>query len=572
MATPQTALSALASGGGAPDEAGATLWASLRWFAVSRVVLATVLILLATLDNVGPFSGVLEARHRFAATALAYFALGSALLTAAFVRRAFRTQLVVHALSDLAALILMLHAAGGARSGVGVLVVAAVAGAAVLSTHRLAAFFAATATLLLLAEAAWRVLTLDPSDLGLFVSAGMTGAACFLTAELVNRLATRLSAQQALARQRGLDLGRQLAVTELVMTELPQGVVVLDEQGRVHSMNRSAQAILGGAGPWPGLERVAARLLHAAGAQIPGSPGAARERHLIVDAKQLTAPADGHRESRPPSVPESPLASAEAPERRFRVRLLRSAGPQQPAAVLVLEDQREVEERAQQLKLASMGRLSASIAHEIRNPLAAIRHANALLAEQLDAPAMRRLAGIVESNTGRIDRIVRDVLSVARREPPVLEDVHVARFLDELLPELREMAGARPERVRCRVEADDPLPFDSGQLRQVIVNLVGNALRFASDAPGAVSVEWRRDPAGRLELRVSDDGPGMAGEMAEHAFEPFFTTRTRGTGLGLYLAREICASNLAELRYERPAPAQSGRGAFVVLPTATAAR
>lgn len=557
-------IDAAAPAGGVGEAAGATLWASLRWFAVGRVVLATVLILLATLDNFGLFSGVLEARDRFATTAMAYFTIASVLLTAAFVLRAFGVQLVVHVLSDLAALTLMMHAAGGVRSGVGVLVVAAVAGAAVLSTHRLAAFFAATATLMLLAEAGWRVLTLDPADPGLFVSSGMTGGACFLTAELVNRLATRLGAQQALARQRGVDLARQLAVNELVMTELPQGVVVLDQHGRVHSMNRSAQAMLGGAGPWPGLEQVASRLLDA---ELFAARGAGRERHLMVDARDLATFA-GPGPGTPARDPAPGAPPVDQVPRRFRVRLLRSAGAAQPAAVLVLEDQREIEERAQQLKLASMGRLSASIAHEVRNPLAAIRHANALLAEQLEAPGMRRLAGIVENNTARIDRIVGDVLSVARREPPVRERIDLALFLAELLPELRAMAGERPERVDCAAGVPEPLAFDSGQLRQVIVNLVGNALRFASDAPGAVRVEWGRARSGRLELRVSDDGPGMAGDMVEHAFEPFFTTRTRGTGLGLYLAREICASNRAELVYEQPDGER--RGAFAILPDAAA--
>ena len=539
-----------------PGPGDPTQWASMRWFAGSRIVVATVLVLLATLDNIGPFAGVLEARDRFATLALAYFALAAVLLSAAFVRRAFQSQLVVHTFSDLVALTLLMHAAGGARSGVGVLVVAAIAGAAVLATHRFAAFFAASATLMLLAETGWRVLTRDVTDQGLFVAAGFTGAACFLTAELVNRLATRLGAQQALARQRGQDLARQLAVTELVMTELPQGVVLLDEEGRVRAMNRSAQKILGADGPWPAVVRLAATLLEA-------GPWPA-QRQIIVSAAELAARSGEGTEAlhKPHAGAEGP----ETPERRLRVRLLRSAATAQTAAVLVLEDQREVEDRAQQLKLASMGRLSASIAHEIRNPLAAIRYANALLAEQLSEPAMQRLAGIVESNTDRIDRIVRDVLSVARREPAVRERLDVARVIDELLPELRLMAGARPERVVAFASAPQALAFDAGHLRQVLVNLVGNALRFASDAPGAVRIDWRRNAASRLELRVSDDGPGMTGDMVEHAFEPFFTTGTRGTGLGLYLAREICVSNQADLRYEPPTMSGDGRGAFVLLP------
>lgn len=569
---------------GTPRKAGATQtqWRSLRYFAVSRVVLATVLVLLATLDNFGLFSGVLEARGWFASIALAYFVIGSALLTAAFVRRAFLSQLVVQVHVDLAALILLMHTAGGARSGMGVLIVAAVAGAAVLASHRLAAFFAASASLLLLAEAGWRVLLVEPGDLGVFVSAGMIGAACFLTAELVNRLATRLGTQQALAVQRGLDLARQLAVNDLVMTQLPQGVVVLDARARVTTMNRSAQAMLDGLDARDGLERLARRMLSpGAGAGLEGvglGYGIAQEREVIVDARDFLAVEPGMDEAsrgtgasgRPaaadrPGGPPSP-EPVEVRPRRFRVRLLRHAGGAPAAAVLVIEDEREVEERAQQLKLASMGRLSASIAHEVRNPLAAIRHANALLAEQLTTPTAQRLAGIVEDNTLRIDRIVQDVLSVARRDPPTLENIDVERFFDDLAPELAQMAGQTVGRVRLDASESAPIPFDPGQLRQVLVNLVGNALRYASQDAGAVLVEWRRGRSGRPELRVCDDGPGLSADVLEHAFEPFFTTGSRGTGLGLYLAREICIGNRAGLRYEALSAGGRYRGAFVIRP------
>jgi two-component system sensor histidine kinase PilS (NtrC family) len=559
-----------------------TQWKSLRFFAVSRVVLATVLVLLATLDNFGLFSGVLEARGWFASIALAYFLIGSILLTAAFVRRAFLPQLVVQVHVDLVSLMLLMHTAGGARSGMGVLVVAAVAGASVLASHRFSAFFAATATLLLLGEAGWRALVVEPGDLGVFVSAGMIGAACFLTAELVNRLATRLGAQQALALQRGLDLARQLAVNDLVMTQLPQGVVVLDARARVTTMNRSAQAMLGGPASREGLERLARRMLASgSGAGLEGigvGYGIAQEREVVVDARDLAALGNvaavsdegpgmhDRSEAATGSGPDLASGPREIRPRRFRVRLLRPAGGAPAAAVLVVEDQREVEERAQQLKLASMGRLSASIAHEIRNPLAAIRHANALLAEQLTAPAARRLAGIVEDNTLRIDRIVRDVLSVARRDPPTLENVDVARFFAEVAPELARMSAQAPGRVRLSAGEPAPLSFDPGQLRQVLFNLVGNALRYASQRTGAVLVEWRRGRSGRPELRVCDDGPGLAGDILEHAFEPFFTTGARGTGLGLHLAREICLRNRAELRYE-PEEDESGcRSVFVIRP------
>ena len=183
----------------------------------------------------------------------------------------------------------------------------------------------------------------------------------------------------------------------------------------------------------------------------------------------------------------------------------------------------------------------------------------------MSEPRLQRLARIVEDNTVRIDRVVEDVLSIARRERPALEPLDVARFLESVIPELVVMSGADRRRIEVALSAVEPILFDPGQLRQVLVNLLGNALRYASDAPGAVRIEWRRGASDRLELRVSDDGPGLPPGMIEHVFEPFFTTESRGTGLGLYLAREFCAANRAVLRYETSQDAGRHRGAFVLV-------
>jgi len=271
-----------------------------------------------------------------------------------------------------------------------------------------------------------------------------------------------------------------------------------------------------------------------------------------------------------PAPAAGPPAAA-GPPPRLRVRWLTPQDAARGDTVLVIEDLRQVEERAQQLKLASMGRLSASIAHEIRNPLAAIRHANGLLGEQLSQPAQARLARIVEDNSVRIDRIVSNVLSIARRERTALEPIDVRAFLEGLLPEVLAGAAADPRRVDVAIEVDAPMRFDANHLRQVVVNLLTNALRYAGDAPGAVRLSWARGAGDRLEFRVADDGPGLAPEMLEHVFEPFFTTEARGTGLGLYLARELCAANQATLRYEPAAEGARHRGAFVIVPLEPAA-
>jgi two-component system sensor histidine kinase PilS (NtrC family) len=235
-------------------------------------------------------------------------------------------------------------------------------------------------------------------------------------------------------------------------------------------------------------------------------------------------------------------------------------------AVLIIEDMRELELRAQQLKLASMGRLSASIAHEIRNPLGAIRHANGLLAERLVDPPLRRLASIVEDNTVRIDRTIEDVLSISRRDRAVDDPIDPARFLPAFVADFASQSAIDPQRIAVSVRSRHLLAFDENHLRRVLGNLVGNALRYASDRPGAVAIEWVEAPGNPLELRIADDGPGMSDEALRHAFEPFFTTASRGTGLGLYLARELCGANGARIRYERLERDARYNGAFVIEP------
>ncbi|MCL4745455.1 MAG: ATP-binding protein [Burkholderiaceae bacterium] len=537
------------------------LWSSLRFYAASRVVLAALFVLYAVLDPAGRFAqGGADGFPQpglFRALSVAYLFLAAGFLAASlFVRGAFERQRTLQVLADLVMLTLLMHAAGGPASGVGVLLVAAVGAAAVISTWRLAAFFAAAATLLALGESVWRVLDAEQTEFAGFLAAAMIGASCFITATLINRLAARLAFQEALARQRGADLHSQLATTQLVISELPQGVVVFDPQGRVRTMNRSAQALLGAQGPWPALERLVARRLGLDGAApgqgaASGDAGAAGEEFdFVVDARAQPPAGASHRVR----VRFLGLGAAGAP-----------GAPGEADTVLVIEDPRQVEERAQQLKLASMGRLSASIAHEIRNPLAAIRHANGLLAEQLEAAPQQRLASIVEDNSVRIDRIVEDVLSIARRERPTLETVELAQFVPALLGEFVASNAAQGKRIEMDAHEPARMLFDPRHLRLVLVNLLTNALRYASAAPGAVRIEWRRAPDDRLEFRVADDGPGLRPEMLDQAFEPFFTTEARGTGLGLFLAREFCNANQASLRYESIASGARHRAAFVIV-------
>jgi len=522
--------------------------AALRWLATSRVAVALTLLAFVPLQDAGRFAAELGDPAWFERVVVVYLLAAILYLsTLHWFNRRFDAMLAVHALTDLVALTALMHAAGGLRSGVVVLLIAALAGAAVVSTRRMAASFAAVATLLVLAEASWPMLR-GGGDAGMTMTAGLVGIACFATAMTVNWLAIRLHAQEEIARRRGEDLRRQLAVTSQVVAELQQGVLVVGADGEITTMNPAARTLLGAGVEAPSLATGAPPVASAAWTVLRRAYARWREAGSAAhDETELSLPA--------------PSGGGAV---RIGLRFL--GGDGHGDAVVILEDQRLVEDRAQQLKLASMGRLSASIAHEVRNPLAAIRHANSLLAERIDDPALARLARIVEDNTVRIDRIVEDVLSIARRERAADESIDLQNFLKGFLAEFVAASGADPRRIAVRLETERPIRFDSNHLRQVLLNLLGNALRYASAAEGAVMIGWRERERHRLELTVADDGSGLPPEMLEHAFEPFFTTDSRGTGLGLYLARELCGANDATIRYETAAPSGRYRSAFVIEP------
>ncbi len=546
-----------------------SLWTSIRFLSLSRLIVSALILLFFFTGDVNSFFETPIDRANFLWTAAAYlvFALLFLFFSARF-KRLFGLQLLTQVTTDLLVLIVLIHFAGGLRSGLGVLTVVAVAGGAVLSTRLLAMAFAAAASLLLLIEAGGRAFGADGVDVSVFFAAGLIGATCFVAAYFVNWLAVRLEREERLAEQRGEELRRQLAITRLVIAELQQGVLVVGRDGRVQTFNRVASSLLGPlalssqslldprlVAGWSQIGRVFRDWL--------GWPSAdARPESVEISLSVWHNPSQGQGKTQ-----------TQYPDAKVKLRFL-SANPDQQGGfepdsvgddvVLVIEDLRALEERAQQLKLASMGRLSASIAHEIRNPLGAIRHANSLLAEQLDRPPMQRLAGIVETNTVRINQIVEDVLSISRREPPTQELIDLRRYVPTFLEEFAAHLRCDMNRLNWTAHIDDSLRFDSNHLRQVLVNILGNSLRYASMVPAAINIQWAKGQGDRIELTIADDGPGLSPEVLEHVFEPFFTTEARGTGLGLYLARELCSANGALLRYERGSEAGRYRGAFVI--------
>jgi two-component system sensor histidine kinase PilS (NtrC family) len=547
-------------------ESRSTFWRSLQTFTVTRIVITLVLLLYLSIDarrGRQPGSTYTEICIAYVALALAFAGL------CCWWRKRFLLQLSCQIMADIGAISLLYLAGGGVRSGLALLYLFPLAGAAMLAPLVLALFSAALATLFVLGETTWAIFVRfeDPP----LMQAGLTGAAFFALVLVVSRLAARLIGQQELAARRGADLRIQQDVYRIVVEDVGDGILVLDRDGRVFGANPAARRMLG-------LDaRFADDSLDAAGSfrladAVAFAPVAHSFARWLGDRTGVDTAADfvtikrWHRDDgAAPGHLDQPV--------HLRLRFARVAGAQGDVerSVIFMQDVSAIENQAQQLKLASMGRLTASIAHEVRNPLSAIGHATSLLAEDLHGPAEQRLLRIVNDNVGRVNRMVEDILKLSRKVQPNGAPVALTAFLHELQAEFTETQGLRSDIVAVGKEGREGeggglnVRFDALHLREVLVNLLGNAVRYASAAPASIRMFPVLDATGRAELHVQDDGPGITPDVRAHLFEPFYTTSSKGTGLGLYLARELCLNNGAMLDYEYRAEADgSASGRFVI--------
>ena len=407
---------------------------------------------------------------------------------------------------------------------------------AVLGTLAVGLGTTAAATLLLLADAAWHWIEQPSDSSARFVQAALTGTGLFLVALLAHQLARRLTREEALAQRNRGTAQMHAQVNDLVIETLSEGVLVIDDEGRVHAANPAADAILG-----QGLAGMALPFA------LAGRPA----------WQPLAALADLTFIRKMPQTGEVPLAQARGAAREVRVRT-RLTPAMAPAVdslcVMFLQDLRELEARIRTEKLAAMGRMSAAVAHEIRNPLAAITQASALLSEDLVDPSQRRLIAMVEQNAQRLARIVDDVLDVARARQQHVLPLGEQMPLDPTVRALAEewVRQTQGHGVLLGLEAPGcVVRFDPEHLRRILVNLLDNAARYAGQREGSIQLATRVDPRGRVGLQVWSDGAALEPAVQRHLFEPFFSSESRSSGLGLFLCRELCERHGATIGYER---------------------
>lgn len=506
-------------------------WRSFQYFNLYRLVLAALFFLAIVFPH-GWTSrlNLLPSPLMFGLTVGYIAATLTGLLLATHWQRRFNRQLSIQMVVDVGVVSSLMYVAGGVASGLSVLLLVSLAAASLVGRGRLVLFYAALATLAILLTQTYGI-TRNGFEESSIVQAGFISAGFFATAILARLLGQRAMANEELARRRGEALNNQILISQRVVERMQDGVLIVARGGIVSHSNPVAKAMLG----------LPEDDVHA---ELAG--------HAFGLSAALKAWGEGSG--------DDGLQFRGAEGRELQARFERTASSDGEVLVF-LDDVGRIKERAQQLKLASLGRLTASIAHEIRNPLSAIGHAGELLREERRGEMQDRLLRILNDNVTRLDRIVGDILELGRQSRAEPELLRVDEFCAAFIEHFNATENLAPGVVALEVASPLSLCFDRSHLHQVLWNLVSNALRHSSRGLGAVCIQLDGIHGdGRVELHVIDDGPGVPENVREQIFEPFFTTHTLGTGLGLFIARELCATNGASLTL-----AESSSGAHFIV-------
>jgi len=499
-------------------------WRPLAYLNLYRILVSATLIIFYLNESLSiPLKGY--APRLFISVILFYFIFS--LINWVMIRLrqpSFNVQVFLGVFIDIVITTLFMHAAGGIQSGFGTLMVVAIGGGSIVMSGRTALLFAATATIAILGEQTYVSLLSRYEDAN-YIQAGILGLSYFTTAIVVNFLARRIRESEALARKRGVDLANMAELTEHIIQRMQTGILVIDQDNHVRLMNEAAWQMLG----------------------MPSLKGESTLRNISPELHKQIELWRGDTEWR--SLVFRPSQNMGDIMPRFS-----QIGRELSSGILIyLEDTSAMAQRAQQLQLASLGRLTASIAHEIRNPLGAISHAGQLLAESPNLDSHdRRLTRIIADQSERLNTIVENIMRVSRRDESRIEVFGLHKFMQHFMKNyLAGRDDAQTEDIKVTINPlDTQVRFDASHLEQVLVNLVDNGLRHSTHYPNKPRVELLggiSEASSRPFLDIVDHGSGITADALQHIFEPFFTTEATGSGLGLYLSRELAECNQARL-------------------------
>ena len=509
-----------------PDARDALTWKPLRLLTFYRVILVGLLTVLFFSIADSTALGIQHPRI-YAITCLAYLAFSLlAGFTARLRKPGYELQTVTQILTDIAAITLLIFASGGLASSLGILLIITVATGSILMPGRMAFLFAAVATMAVISGQFYSSLLGISSRTTGYTQSGLLGIALFSTAALTYLLTRRIHESEALARRRGIDIANLAKLNDLIVQRLQAGIIVTDHEHRIRLINETARKLL-------------------------GLPATATDKLLSMLSPPLFELLENWRrtQDQEPALLKNATTGVNVLAHFTLLGTAEGIG-----ALIFLEDTATMAKQAQQMKLASLGRLTASIAHEIRNPLGAISHATQLLDESqaLDT-GDRRLTTIIGDQTRRVNTVVENVLQLSRPGTSMPQHIRLHDWLEKFADDFTHSGSCTVEQISIATEpADIEIYMDPSLLHQVVWNLCQNATCHAGREQTGFRLELkgsRRAGSRRPQLDIIDNGTGIEPDMADKIFEPFFTTRSNGTGLGLYIAREICESNQASLTY-----------------------
>jgi two-component system sensor histidine kinase PilS (NtrC family) len=498
-------------------------WYPVRLLALYRLFIAILLLGMFSLGTLGGNSP-----HLFAYSSLAYLVLAILWLALTNLRLPhYQAQVYAHITSDIILIGLMTHASGSVTSGVGILLIVNIAGAVLLLGGMAGLFFAALGSLLLLGEQLYAHLsTGNPGNT--YPQVAALGAVYFSIVVLVEVLQRRVRESERLAEQRGLDIENLAQLNQQIILQMQSGVIVVDDDEQIRLINRAARLQLG--------DRNQATPFSLASL----SNELSLRYHVWLDSPR-----------------QSP----------GRIRLPGSPFELQPhftqlgpgggvGTLIILEDATPYSRESQNIKLNSLGRLTASIAHEIRNPLSAIQHASQLLAESpVLVPNDKRLSEIIAQQCQRMNAIIENVNQLSLKEKITPDTIPLSKWLMDFKQEFSGHYSLEEKDISIHTQngTDDPVVyFDPSQLHQIVWNLCANSLKYGKDKTGKTRIKLLTGFDAKNNayyLDVMDHGPGVPLELQDRIFEPFFSSSNTSPGLGLYIVRELCEFNQAHIQY-----------------------
>lgn len=514
-------------------------WKLLTYFNLYRLAIALAAAGIAIfLGKYPPFG---EAHPGlFLSTSVVYAVISlTAVFSIHWQKPDYDSQATLLSFSDVTLLTIIMHASGGLPSGMGLMLVVAIAGASLMLGKRMTIFYASLATIAVLLEHSWGWLTNLTSADGEMVQGyqqvGLFGIGLYATAFFGYLLSTRLRATEELAQRRGVDVANLTQLNELVIQRMQSGVVICDPEGNIRLINQAAQKYLG--------------IHNEAEKKSPLneiSPDLAIQLFQWLGNSAL---------NRGRKVFTSRVGYTLLP------RFVSLGNDKNAVKLIFLEDMAILKQQAQQLKMAALARLTASIAHEIRNPLGALTNAAQLLGETMNPEnnEEKRLVKIIDEQSKRMNVIVQNVTQLSRRDRINPLRLEIESWLEDFLRQYCDTVLVPREAFVVQGIQEIAVCVDPDQLYQVISNLCQNALRHSPPFTGTPLIKFQggKDNEDRPTLDVVDWGAGVNPDIADNIFDPFFTTTPKGTGLGLYIARELCEGNGASLNYY---PGEGGVG------------